>query len=63
MKKEYGIENQYRYPIFFGFGLVSILIGYILTPSLTNLFKALLMQQSATNLLDSNLLYLVKMWV
>ena len=60
MKKEYGIENQYRYPIFFGFGLISILIGYILTPSLTNLFKALLMQQSATNLLDSNLLYLVK---
>ncbi|MBP3890578.1 MAG: DUF1576 domain-containing protein [Solobacterium sp.] len=48
------VGNTLRAMVFIGLGLLSILIGFILTPSLDAIAKGFALQQSATGMLDLN---------
>ena len=48
------IGNAHRAAVFIGLGLVSVLIGFILTPSFGKIAEGLMVQQTASQLLDFN---------
>ena len=53
------VDNSVRAAVFIGMGLVSIAIGFILTPSLSGIWEGFVLQQTASNLLDINTFALV----
>lgn len=53
------IQNQVKSYIFIGLGIISIILGFLLTPSLDNLMEGFRIQQFASGLLDTNTFHIV----
>ena len=53
------VGNTLRAIVYMGLGLVSIIIGFVLTPSLSGIAEGLALQQGASQLLDINTFALV----
>lgn len=53
------LANKYRIAVLSGLGLLSILIGFLLTPSMNKIVEGFLIQQTATGLLDLNTFHIV----
>ena len=53
------VGNTLRAMVFIGLGLLSIILGFILTPNMANIAEGFRLQQSATGMLDLNTFMIV----
>lgn len=53
------VGNTLRAVVFIGLGLLSIILGFILTPNMANIAEGFRLQQSATGMLDLNTFMIV----
>ena len=53
------VGNTLRALVFIGLGLLSIILGFILTPNMANIMEGFRLQQSATGMLDLNTFMIV----